>query len=107
MDHKTPSKTAPTKKMPDMPNSDGKNEGEGNRTADRQYRENVSRHVKSGESEKAAEDARRALEGDEADDLREAEQEGKSGDPQQERSGQGEREDQRAREDQGQRNQRQ
>jgi hypothetical protein len=105
MDHKTPSKTAPTKKMPAVPNSDGKNEGEGNRSADRQYRENVSRHVKSGDSEKAAEDARRALEGDEADNLRAAEREGKAGSPQERRPGDGRLEDQRAREDQGQRNQ--
>jgi hypothetical protein len=111
MQNKSPSKTEPTRKIPNiMVNGEGENEGEGNRTADRQYRENVSRHVKSGESEPAAEDAKRALEGEEGDDLREAEREGKARTgarerEQGERDGQGEREDQRAREDQGNRSQ--
>jgi len=39
----------------------------------------VRRHVQSGASEAAAEEAERALEGEEADDLREAEEEGKAG----------------------------
>ena len=55
-----------------------KNEGEGNRTADRKYREDVRRHVESGASEDAAEEAQEALEGPEADELRRAEEEGKS-----------------------------
>lgn len=102
MNNKSPSKTAPTTQMPKFqPNDQGKNEGEGNRTADRQYRENVSRHVKSGKSDAAAEDARRALEGDEADDLREAERHGKAGDTRPRIEG--EEEDQQAREDQGER----
>jgi hypothetical protein len=60
-------------------NDQPKNEGEGNRTADRKYREGVRRHVESGASEAAAEEAEHALEGDEADDLREAEAKGKAG----------------------------
>ena len=56
-----------------------KNEGEGNKTADRHYREGVKEHVQSGASEAAAEEAERALEGDEARELREAEEKGKSG----------------------------
>jgi hypothetical protein len=56
-----------------------KNEGEGNRTADRRYREGVQRHVQSGTSEAAAEEAERALDGDEGDELREAEEEGRAG----------------------------
>ena len=56
-----------------------KNEGEGNRTADRKYREDVRRHVESGKSKPAAEEAERALEGSEADELRRAEEEGKAG----------------------------
>lgn len=60
-------------------NDQSKNEGEGNRTADRKYREGVRRHVESGASEAAAEEAKHALEGDEVDDLREAEAEGKAG----------------------------
>ena len=56
-----------------------KNEGEGNRTADRQYREGVRRHVESGASEPAAEEAEQALEGAEGDELRRAEEAAKSG----------------------------
>jgi hypothetical protein len=55
-----------------------KNEGEGNRTADRRYREGVRRHVDSGASEPAAEEAQHDLEGPEADELREAEENAKS-----------------------------
>lgn len=57
---------------------DMKNEGEGNRTADRKYREGVRRHVESGASEAAGEEAKRALDGAEADELREAEAAGKA-----------------------------
>jgi hypothetical protein len=53
------------------------NEGEGSRTADRNYREGVAQHVKSGRSEKAAEEAKQALEGDEGDELRRAGEEAK------------------------------
>ncbi|HEV8144647.1 MAG TPA: hypothetical protein VGQ77_17445 [Methylomirabilota bacterium] len=60
-------------------NDQSKNEGEGNRTDDRRYREGVRRHVQSGASEPAAEDAERALTGDEADELRKAEEAGKAG----------------------------
>jgi hypothetical protein len=55
-----------------------KNEGEGNRTADRKYREDVRRHVESGAVEPAAEEAREALEGPEAEELHRAEEEGKA-----------------------------
>ena len=66
--------------MKESPKNDqSKNEGEGNRTADRRYREGVRRHVDSGAPEAAAEEAERALEGDEAEELREAEAEGKAG----------------------------
>ena len=66
--------------MKDSPKNDQmKNEGEGNRTADRHYREGVRRHVESGASEPAAKDAERALDSDEGDELREAEEEGKAG----------------------------
>jgi hypothetical protein len=56
-----------------------KNEGEGNRTADRKYREGVRRHVESGASEPAAEEAQHALESAEADELRRAEEAAKAG----------------------------
>jgi hypothetical protein len=39
-------------------NDQTRNEGEGNRTADREYREGVRRHVESGASEAAAEEAK-------------------------------------------------
>jgi SAM-dependent MidA family methyltransferase len=52
-------------------------DGEGAQNADRRYREGVAQHVESGRSEGAADEARRALEGDEADELERAEQEGR------------------------------
>jgi hypothetical protein len=64
---------------PSPPNDQSKNEGEGNRTADRKYREDVRRHVESGDSEPAAKEAERALEGAEAEELRKAEQAAKAG----------------------------
>ena len=61
--------------MSESPRKDSsKNEGEGNRTADRKYREGVRRHVESGASEPAAEEAQHALEGAEAEELRKAEE---------------------------------
>ena len=60
-------------------NDQSKNEGEGSRTADRRYREGVRRHVQSGASEPAAEEAEHALQGNEADDLRKAEEAAKAG----------------------------
>lgn len=60
-------------------NDQTRNEGEGNRTADRQYREGVRRHVKSGASADAAEKAQQALEGGEAEELRKAEESAKAG----------------------------
>jgi hypothetical protein len=61
------------------PNDQAKNEGEGSHTADRKYREGVRRHVESGAPEPAAEEAQHALEGDEADGLRKAEEAAKAG----------------------------
>ena len=59
--------------------NDQKNEGEGNRTADRKYREDVRRHVQSGAPEAAAKEAEHALDSHEGKDLREAEEEAKKG----------------------------
>ena len=53
-------------------------EGEGSRSADRQYREDVQRFVKSGKSEQAAREAEEAIEGEEREELEDAEREGKS-----------------------------
>jgi hypothetical protein len=60
-------------------NDTSKNEGEGNRTANRKYREGVRRHVESGASEPAAQEAQHALEGAEAEELRKAEEAAKAG----------------------------
>lgn len=66
--------------MSEAPRNDqSNNEGEGNRTADRAYREGVRRHVESGASEAAAEEAQHALEGAEAEELRKAEESTKGG----------------------------
>ena len=56
-----------------------KNEGEGNKTADRHYREGARRFVKSGASEPAAKEAERALEGEAGEELRRAEDTGRAG----------------------------
>jgi hypothetical protein len=65
--------------MNDSPTPEqSKNEGEGNRTADRKYREEVRRHVESGAPEAAAEEAQQALEGAEGDELRKAEEAAKA-----------------------------
>jgi hypothetical protein len=57
----------------------GKNEGEGNKTADREYRRGVEHFMKEDDVEERAEEALEALEGDEAEELEEAEQKGKRG----------------------------
>lgn len=56
---------------------DDKNEGEGNKSADRHYREGVARTVKSGQVETKAKEAERALAGAEGKGLRRAEEIGK------------------------------
>ena len=66
--------------MAESPKNDQtKNEGEGNRSADRRYREGVRSHVESGASEPAAEEAERALDSKEGDELRDAAEEGRAG----------------------------
>ena len=58
-----------------MPND--KLQGEGDRESARRYNEHVKEHAASGRSEQAAQQARRDLEGPEAEELSRAEQEGK------------------------------
>ena len=58
---------------------ESKNEGEGNKTADRRYRDGVRQHVESGASEAAAREAERALESEASDELRRAEEAGRAG----------------------------
>ena len=55
------------------------NEGEGSRSAARRYNEGVERTVRSGKVEEAAETAKDALDGPEADELRRAEEEARAG----------------------------
>lgn len=55
----------------------GKNEGEGNRTAARHYNKDTRDFVESGKVEKSAEKARRAVESDDGEELKRAEQQGK------------------------------
>jgi hypothetical protein len=54
-----------------------KNEGEGNRTAAREYNEAQQRFVRSGKVEEKAKEAERAVEGAEGKELEEAEAAGK------------------------------
>ena len=54
-------------------------QGEGNRSADRNYREGAQRHANDPASKRAAQDAERAVESeDEREELEEAEQAGKA-----------------------------
>ena len=55
-----------------------KNEGEGNRTAARQYDREQQQFAQSGKVDEAARDAARAVQGPEGEKLREAERIGKS-----------------------------
>ncbi|WP_035692916.1 hypothetical protein [Azospirillum halopraeferens] len=54
------------------------NEGEGNRTADRHYREGVRDHVENHDVEGDARRARDAVDGPQGEDLRRAEEAGKA-----------------------------
>jgi hypothetical protein len=53
-------------------------QGEGNRDADRKYREGAQRHAESGQTEREGREAEEALEGKEAEELRQAEKAGKA-----------------------------
>lgn len=55
------------------------NEGEGNRTAARRYAAGVQRTIQQGDVEEHAEEAAKALDGPEAEELKRAEQQGKRG----------------------------
>ncbi len=54
-----------------------RNEGEGNRTADKDYVERTKKFIDEGKVGPAAEKAKKSLETDEGDDLKRAEEEGK------------------------------
>ena len=55
------------------------NEGEGNKTAAREYNQATEQYVRSGRVPKAADEAKRAVEGPEGKDLRSAEEAAKRG----------------------------
>ncbi|WP_394845085.1 hypothetical protein LZC95_49535 [Pendulispora brunnea] len=61
---------------PDTPNQEP-NEGEGSRTGARQYDAATEKYIQSGRVEKAAKEAKRAVEGPEGEELRAAEREGR------------------------------
>ena len=54
------------------------NQGEGNRDAARHYNEATRKHIEKGNVQQEAEEARRAIEGREKDELARAENAGKS-----------------------------
>lgn len=56
----------------------GRNEGEGNRTAAREYNKATREHARTHDVDAEAKKARKALEGEQGDSLRRAEQTGKS-----------------------------
>jgi hypothetical protein len=58
--------------------SSGPNEGEGNRTAAREFNAEERKFVASGQVEKKAREAQEAFDGKEGDELRRAEELGKS-----------------------------
>lgn len=53
-----------------------RNEGEGNRTAAREFNKDAKEFARSGKVEKSAEKAREAVEGEERESLERAEKEG-------------------------------
>jgi hypothetical protein len=68
--------TQPNRKKPGF-----ENEGEGNKTAARNYDEQTERYIESGSVEHAAREAKQALEGAEREELRKAEEIGREGEP--------------------------
>lgn len=56
-------------------------EGEGSYSGTKAYDEATEKFVKDGKVDKAAKEARRAMESDEASELKTAEAKGKAGDP--------------------------
>ncbi len=54
-------------------------EGEGSYTATRRYNEHLEQHIQTHNTEELAKEARRALEGDEKEELEEAERQAKRG----------------------------
>ncbi len=72
----------PADQRPGLPNektpTQAKNEGEGNRTADRAYREGATKFAKSGQVHARAQEAARAVDGLEGPELRKAEEQARN-----------------------------
>ncbi len=64
--------------MTEQKDSLPENEGEGSRTAAKEYNDATRKFVESGKVEPAAKDAERAIEGEEAEELKRAEDTGRS-----------------------------
>ena len=56
-------------------------EGEGSYSGTKDYNKRTADFIKKGKVDKAAKDAERAMDSDEADELKKAEDKGKAGDP--------------------------
>ena len=67
--------------MDDKAKKDSRIEGEGSYSGTRDYNKATADFIKKGKVDKAAQDAKRALESGEADLLKAAEEKGKAGDP--------------------------
>jgi hypothetical protein len=63
--------------MANEPNTADRNEGEGNRTADKDYVERTKKFIDDGKVPAAAEEAKKSLDTAEGDALRRAEEDGK------------------------------
>ena len=68
-----------TEKKEPKRQADGDLVGEGNYDATRRYREGLEKSVQEGKADELGEKAKKALEGDEGDELRRAEELGKKG----------------------------
>jgi len=69
-------KNGPSDQHPNTAHAN-ENEGEGNKSADRRYRDGVSKTVQGGHVEEQAKEAERAIDGKEGAALRQAEEAGK------------------------------
>ena len=67
--------------MQDTPKKKDGVEGEGSYSGTREYNERTADFIKKGKVDKAAQDAKRAMDSGDAAELKKAEEKGKAGDP--------------------------
>ena len=67
--------------MDDKSKKDGRLEGEGSYSGTEEYNKRTADFIKKGKVDKAAKDAEKAMDSDEAAELKRAEEKGKAGDP--------------------------